>query len=177
MDFDLEIGIAVLERTPKVMRTWLQGLPDPWVFNNESGESWSPFDVLGHFIHGERTDWIPRAEIILSEDQNKTFEPFSRLAQFEDSQGKSLDESLDTFQSLRAKNLEKLRGFELQPADYERTGLHPEQGTVTLGQLLATWVAHDLNHLGQIAAVMARQYRRTVGPWQAYIDILVPQPK
>ena len=162
MDFDLETGIVVLERTPKVMRAWLQGLPDPWVFNNEGGDSWSPFDVLGHFIHGERTDWIPRAEIILSEDQNKTFEPFNRLAQFEDSEGKSLDELLNTFEALRANNLEKLRGFELQLSDYERTGLHPELGTVTLRQLLATWVAHDLNHLGQIAAVMARQYRRPV---------------
>ena len=177
MDFDLEVGMAVLEKTPKVVRAWLQGLPDPWVFNNEGGESWSPFDVLGHFIHGERTDWIPRAEIILSEDQNKIFEPFDRLAQFQDSQGKSLDELLDTFEALRAKNLEKLRGFELQPGDYERTGIHPDLGTVTLKQLLATWVAHDLNHLGQIAEVMARQYRDAVGLWRAYIDILTPQSK
>ena len=172
MDFDLESGIAVLERTPKVMRAWLQGLPDSWVFNDEGGESWSPFDVLGHFIHGERTDWIPRAEIILSENQDKTFEPFDRWAQFQDSQGKSLDELLDTFEALRAKNLEKLRGFDLQPADYERTGIHPDLGTVTLKQLLATWVAHDLNHLGQIAEVMARHYRDAVGPWREYIDIL-----
>jgi len=177
MDFDLEDGIAILDRTPKVIRTWLQGLPDPWVFNNDGGESWSPFDVLGHFTHGERTDRIPRAEIILSEDQNKTFEPFDRWAQFQDSQGKSLDELLDTFEALRAKNLEKLRGFDLQPSDYERTGIHPDLGTVTLKQLLATWVAHDLNHLGQIAEVMARQYRNAVGPRQAYIDILTPQPK
>jgi len=168
----LETAIAILERTPLTLKTWLPGLPDEWIYGNEGEHSWSPYDIVGHFVHGERTDWIPRAEIILSDIGDKKFKTFNRFAQFEESQGKTLDELLEIFAKLRSANISRLQGFNLDPADFDRTGIHPELGTVTLGQLIATWTAHDLNHLSHIAEVMARQYREAVGPWRAYLDIL-----
>ncbi len=168
MNLDLDQAIAVLERTPAVVRVMLANLPDPWIYNNEGPETWSPFDIVGHFIHGEHTDWMPRARMILEHGSSKTFEPFDRFAQFETSQGKSLDDLLDEFDSLRKQNIAALRSFDLQFADLEREGSHPELGRVTMRQLLATWVAHDLCHLAQIAEVMARQYREAIGPWKAY---------
>jgi len=175
MDFDLELGLSILERTPGLLRAWLAGLPDAWVLGNGDEDTWSPYHVVGHLIHGERRDWIERTEIILYGEGKKEFEPFDRFAQFEASKGKSLDELLATFEELRERNLEKLQAFDLDPSDYQKTGIHPELGTVTLGQLLATWVAHDLNHIGQIAEVMARQYKDAVGPWRAYIGIVGDQ--
>jgi hypothetical protein len=172
MEFDLDLGILILQKTPGLLKDWLIGLPDEWVYGDASGDVWSPYDVVGHLVHGERTDWIDRAEIILSEEGSKTFEPFDRFAQFEGSKGKSLGELLAEFEALRKENIAKLRGFNLSPSDFQLQGIHPELGMVTLGQLLATWVAHDLNHIAQIAEFMARQYTYAVGPWRAYLDIL-----
>jgi hypothetical protein len=173
MNFEIELAIEILSRTPKILQAWLSDIPETWGYCNEGNETWSAFDVVGHFIHGERTGWSRRAQLILSGDDDvPEFEPFDRFAQFEASKGKTLAELLAIFAELRAKNLEILRGFNLQPADFEREGKHPELGIVNLKQLLATWVVHDLDHLGQIGQVMARQYRDEVGPWGAYLTIL-----
>jgi hypothetical protein len=172
MDFDLELAIDVLSRTPRILEAWLSDLPDDWVISNGGKDAWSPFDVVGHLIHGERTDWIPRAKIILSNAGTREFKPFDRFAQFEDNKEKSVGELLRTFAKLREENLSILRGFDFQPSDYQLKGKHPELGAVTLKQLLSTWVVHDLNHLGQIAKVMAKQYKEAVGPWKAYLSIL-----
>jgi uncharacterized damage-inducible protein DinB len=172
MKFKLDQTIAILTRTPSTLQIMLDGLPDVWVHCNEGAETWSPYDIVGHFIHGERTDWIPRAKIILKHGPSKQFDPFDRYAQFEASKGKTLKELLDLFETLRRRNLEVLSDLNLSPADIELVGIHPEFGEVTLGQLLATWAVHDLSHIGQIAQVMAKQYANAVGPWQAYLPIL-----
>lgn len=172
MHFDLEQAIQVLERTPAALRSLLADLPAEWIQGYEGPETWSPFDVVGHLIHGEQTDWIPRARIILEHRESRTFEPFDRFAQFEASQGKTLGDLLGEFERLRAENLETLRGLDLSPDDLARKGRHPELGTVTLRQLLATWVVHDLGHITQIARAMATQYGDEVGPWRAYLSIL-----
>jgi len=170
MQFRLQDGLAILERTPSILDVWLRDLPDPWAFANDGHDTWSPFDILGHLIHGEITDWVPRLRIILSDSSNRTFEPFDRFAQLQANKAKSVPDLLDTFRNLRRSNVENLRSLSL--TEYDRTGIHPSLGTVNLRQLLATWVAHDLNHLAQIAEVMARQYRLEVGPWRESLDIL-----
>ncbi len=172
MNFTFEDALPVLSRTPAVLRSLLADLPESWIRATESPDTWSPFDIVGHLIHGERTDWIPRTELLLAHGESRPFTPFDRFAQFKDSQGKSLRELLDTFTELRAQNVDRLESLRLTPADLERRGRHPELGPVTLGQLLATWVAHDLNHLGQIARVMGKQYTDAVGPWRAYLPML-----
>jgi hypothetical protein len=172
MRFDLTEAMPVLERTPRVLRDLLTGLPDGWGRATEGPDTWSPFDVVGHLIHGERTDWVARMEIILHDGEDRTFTPFDRFAQFEASSGKTLDELLDTFAWLRAANLARLQVHELTEADLNRRGRHPELGPVTLRQLLATWVAHDLSHIGQIVRVMGRSYAEAVGPWRAYLPML-----
>ena len=172
MNFDLQEGVAVLERTPQVLRLLLGGLPDVWIRSNEGESTWGPYDVVGHLIHGERTDWIPRARIILAQGASRRFEPFDRFAQFEESRGKSLDDLLTEFAALRADNLQILRGLPLTDATFALEGEHPTFGRVTLRELLATWVAHDLNHIGQISRVMARQYADAVGPWKEFLPIL-----
>jgi uncharacterized damage-inducible protein DinB len=171
MNFNLNDALAVLESTPATLSALLAGLPPVWVLATEGEGTWSPFDVLGHLVHGERTDWIPRTRHILAGDA-LPFEPFDRQAMFAESQGKCLNNLLETFARLRAENLAELRAMNLSPADLERTGRHPELGVVTLRQLLATWVVHDLDHLGQIARVMAKAYGDEVGPWRAYVSIL-----
>jgi hypothetical protein len=171
MDFNLDDALALLERTPATLSTLLSGLAPVWVHSTEGEGTWSPFDVLGHLIHGERTDWIPRARHILAGDA-RPFEPFDRTAMFAESRGKGLNELLETFAQLRAENLAELRSLRLSPVDMERTGQHPELGVVTLRQLLATWVVHDLDHVGQIARVMAKAYGDEVGPWREYVSIL-----
>jgi hypothetical protein len=173
--FSLDDALPVLRATPAVLRAWLSGLPATWTATNEGPETWSPFDIVGHLIHGERTDWLPRVELLLAHGESKPFTPFDRFAQFRDSAGKTLPDLLETFASLRQENLARLESLRLKPADFPRRGLHPELGPVTLGQLLATWVAHDLNHLGQIARVMGRQYTETVGPWVEYLPLLGPR--
>ncbi len=172
MRFDLEGAVAVLSRTPEVLRVQLAGLPEGWTSGNEGPETWSPYDVIGHLIHGERTDWIPRARIVLEHGPAKAFEPFDRFAQFKDSRGKSLGSLLDTFASLRRENLATLRSWNLGAADFEKPGKHPELGAVTLGQLLATWVVHDFDHIVQVSRVMAKQYAGEVGVWRAYLSVL-----
>ena len=170
--FDLADVIELLDRTPGILRASPAGLSDEWVHTTEGPKIWSPFDIVGHLIHGEKTDWIPRAKHILSGESTIPFEPFDRFAQFEDSAGKSLDSLLDEFETLRRKNLEELASFELAEADLALRGHHPEFGTVTLRQLLATWVAHDLSHLAQMARVMGRRYKEDAGPWKQYLSVL-----
>ena len=172
VNFTLSDAVPVLRRTPAVLRAWLGDLPDSWTTSNEGPDTWSPYDIVGHLIHGERTDWIPRTELLLAHGESRPFTPFDRFAQSRESRGKSLRELLDTFTDLRAQNVVRLESLQLTPADLERRGRHPELGPVTLGQLLATWVAHDLNHLGQMARVMGRQYTGAVGPWLAYLPML-----
>jgi hypothetical protein len=173
VDFDLDHGLAVLERTPIVLRALLAGLPDVWTRQNEGPETWSPHEVVGHLIEGERSDWIPRARIVLAQGPSTAFMPFDRTAhQRSRSAAAPLDELLETFARLRADNLLALRNWSLTPAQLELTGVHPEFGTVTLKQHLSTWVAHDLGHLVQISRTMARQYRDAVGPWRAYLSAL-----
>jgi hypothetical protein len=172
MDFDLRHSLAVLERTPRVLEALLSGLPDPWTMNNEGAETWSPFDVVGHLIDGEFTDWMARLQIILKQGPDRRFEPFDRFRHIKRNKGRSLDELLAEFRQLREKNLEVLRTLHLTSAHFSLTAEHPAFGTVTLEQLLSTWVAHDLGHIAQIARVMAKQYREAVGPWEAYLPVL-----
>ena len=172
MEFQLNHAKAVLSRTPGTLHSLLHDLPDDWVFPNEGPDTWSPFDVLGHLIHGEETDWIPRARMILEYGEHRAFEPFDRFAMFEKSRGRSLAELLLTFQQLREKSLQDLEQLNLTPEMLAKRGMHPELGVVTLSQLLSTWVVHDLGHVGQIVRVMAKQYKEAVGPWQEYLPIL-----
>jgi len=172
MKFNLPQAIEVLERTPIVLDTLLHGLSTEWTTNNEGGDTWSPYDVMGHLIHGEKTDWTQRMEIILSQGDNKTFASFDRFAQFEESKGKTLTQLLDEFKTAKQYNLAILKSKNLTGSDLTKTGTHPMFGTVTLEQLLATWVAHDLNHIAQISRVMAKQYKEEVGPWIEYLRIL-----
>lgn len=170
--FVLDEGVAILERTPSTLDALLRGLPDGWITANEGGETWSPFDVIGHLIHGERTDWLPRARIILEYGEARAFDRFDRLAQFAESEGRTLTSLLDEFATLRQENLRGLAALRLTDADLDRRGRHPELGVVTLRQLLATWVAHDLDHVAQVSRVLARQYSDDVGPWRAYLRII-----
>ena len=172
MDFQLDEAVAVLERTPGTLRALLSGLPEAWVTANEGPETFSAFDNVGHLIHGERTDWIPRARIILAQGVDRRFAPYDRFAQAHESAGRSLAELLDEFAQLRAENVAQLRGWHLTDTELALEGRHPELGVVTLRQLLATWVAHDLGHLAQTARVMAKCYREAVGPWRQYLPIL-----
>ena len=172
MAFDLEEALAVLERTPAALDALLRGLPDAWIHQTEGPGTWSPFDVVGHLLHGEKTDWIARAEIIRTRGEARPFDPFDRFAMFEASKGKTLGDLLDGFARLRARNLETVRGWNLQPEDLTLRGTHPALGAVTLGQLLATWAAHDLSHLRQIARTMAKRYADAVGPWREYLPVM-----
>ena len=187
MPHNLDHTIALLTRTPATLNAMLRDLPDDWILGNEgekngSGKTgdektggiktWSPFDVVGHLIHGERTDWMPRAKMILEFGETKTFVPFDRWAQERESQGKSLPQLLDEFARLRVENLNQLSALNLQPEQLALRGRHPALGVVTLSQLLATWAAHDLTHVHQISRVMAHQYRDHVGPWSAFLGVL-----
>jgi len=172
VDFDLRVAIPILERTPATLRALLGGLPSDWTDATEGPDTWSPYDVVGHLIHGEHTDWIPRARIILEQGTNRRFEPFDRFAQFRDSEGKSLAELLDEFERLRAESLATLAGWRLTDAQLSLEGEHPTFGAVTLRQLLSTWTAHDLGHVAQISRVMAKQYRDAVGPWRAFLPVM-----
>jgi hypothetical protein len=174
MDFDLRTAVPVLARTPAVVVALLRDLPDGWTTGTEGPDTWSPFDVVGHLIHADRTDWLTRAEHILSHGDSAPFPPFDRFAQLETSRGRSLGELLDTFAAVRAESLRRLEALNLTQADLARPGLHGDLGRVTLGQLLATWVAHDLDHIVQISRVMARQYTDAVGPWRRYLRVIGP---
>jgi hypothetical protein len=172
MDFDLASAAAVLTRTPETLRTLLTGLAEPWIRSNEGGETFSPFDVVGHLIDGEETDWVPRARIILARDPQARFVPFDRLRHRGRNAGRSLDSLLEEFATLRRKNIDTLRTWKLGPAELALQGTHPSLGPVTLRQLLSCWVVHDLGHLAQVARVMAKQYRGEVGPWVPYLPVL-----
>ena len=170
--FELREGIAVLERTPGVFRSLLDGLPEAWIAADEGPDTFSPFENVGHLVHGERSDWIPRARIILAQGEVRRFEPYDRFAQRRESEGKTVSELLAEFASLRAANLETLRAWKLTDRELALEGEHPALGTVSLRQLLATWVAHDLGHIAQTTRVMAKRYRDAVGPWRAYLPVL-----
>ena len=168
MDFRLRDAITVLERTPRSLHSMLDELPAEWLAGNEGPDTFSPYDVVGHLIHGERTDWIPRARLILAQGPSVRFEPFDRFGHVNESTGKALPQLLETFERLRAVNLATLEGWSLSEEQLSLRGEHPELGPVTLRQLLATWAIHDLTHLAQITRTMARQYRDVVGPWRRY---------
>jgi hypothetical protein len=172
MDHDLNHTTALLSRTPGALNALLRDLPDTWVFRNEGEDTWTPFDIVGHLVHGERADWIPRAQRILEFGETRAFEPFDRLAQVRESKGKTLEQLLDEFAALRSENLGQLRAWNLRPEDLAKSGLHPSLGTVTMSQLLTTWAGHDLTHLHQLSRVMAYQCRQAVGPWSQYLGVL-----
>jgi hypothetical protein len=172
MEHNLHHTIALLTRTPAALNALLRDLPEAWTLQNEGENTWRAFDVVAHLIHGERTDWMPRARMVLKFGDTQPFEPFDRLGHARESQRKSLAQLLDEFSRLRSENLDELRALNLRPADLERRGRHPALGVVTLSQLLASWAAHDLTHLHQISRVMAHQYRQAVGPWSAYLGVL-----
>jgi len=172
MGHDLQRTVSILARTPAALDALLRDLPDEWASRNEGENTWSAFDVVGHLIHGERTDWIPRAKMVLQFGETRTFEPFDRWGQVRESQGKSLEQLLDEFARLRSGNLTELRALNLRQEDLERRGRHPALGVVTLSELLATWAAHDLTHLHQLSRVMAHPYREAVGPWSRYLGVL-----
>lgn len=172
MEHELEHTIALLARTPATLDALLRDLPEFWTTRNEGENTFSAFDIVGHLIQGEKTDWIPRVKLILSAGETREFEKFDRRAQEQESDGKSLAALLDEFGRLRSENLRELRAMNLVPADLERRGRHPALGVVTLSQLLATWAAHDLTHLHQLSRVLAYQYREAVGPWSAYLGVM-----
>ncbi len=172
MEFNLESTLKILRRTPGILEEMLGGLPEDLIHSNEGDESWSPYDIVGHLIHGERTDWIPRMEIILGHTTDKNFKPFDRFAQFRESEGKSMAELLGTFRNLRLYNTGMLESARLSESQLKMQGIHPAFGKVSLSELLATWTVHDLNHIGQISRVLAYQYKDAIGPWTAYMGIL-----
>ncbi len=171
-EFRLDEAMAVLSRTPAVLNALLRGLPETWVRSNEGKDTWSAFDIVGHLIFVDRTDWMPRARIILENGEARPFDPLDRFAQLNESQDKPLEQLLDEFARLRKENLAALQALNLQPKDLTRRGTHPALGAVTLGELLAAWAVHDLTHLHQLSRVMAHQYRDAVGPWSAYLGVL-----
>lgn len=172
LNHELSDTIALLTRTPAVLNALLRDLPDMWTSTNEGEHTWSAFDIVGHLIHAERADWMPRVKMVLRSGDTQTFEPFDREGHAREVHGRSLVQLLDEFARVRAENLLELRALNLQPDDLERRGRHPAFGAVTLSALLATWAAHDLTHLHQITRVMAHQYREAVGPWSVYLGVL-----
>jgi hypothetical protein len=170
--FSLTESIALLTRTPATLNALLRGLPEIWVRNNEGKDTWSAFDIVGHLICGDRTDWVPRVRTILEHGEARPFDPFDRFAQKRESEGKSLEQLLDDFAQVRSESLAALQALNLQSADMARRGKHPALGVVTLSELLATWAVHDLTHLHQLSRVMAYQYREAVGPWSAFLGVL-----
>lgn len=172
MPFNLQESIDILSRTPAVLENLLQGLPDSWLRSNEGENTWSPCDIVGHLIHGEKTDWLVRTKIILGDSENKRFEPYDRFAQEREDQTRSIEVLLNEFQKRRSDNLSELKSMQISESDLDKKGMHPELGEVSLRHLLAAWVVHDLGHIAQISRVMAKQYGDEVGPWPAYLGIL-----
>jgi uncharacterized damage-inducible protein DinB len=170
--FSLTESVALLTRTPATLNALLRGLPATWTHNNEGKDTWSAFDIVGHLISADRSDWMPRVRNILENGETLPFKPFDRLAQKKESQGKSLEQLLDDFAQVRDETLTALQSLNLQAADFAQRGKHPSLGTVTLSELLATWAVHDLTHLHQLSRVMAYQYRDAVGPWSAFLGVL-----
>jgi hypothetical protein len=172
MEHNLPHTISLLARTPAAFNALLRELPETWTLRNEGENTWSAFDIVGHLIYAERADWMPRVKMVLEFGEGQTFESFDRWGHARESQSKSLGQRLDEFAGLRSENLRELGALNLRQEDLELRGRHPSLGVVTLSQLLATWVAHDLTHLHQISRVMAHQYREVVGPWSAYLGVL-----
>ena len=172
MEFQLDQAKEILRRTPATLNALLADLPNDWVLSNEGPETWSPYDVIGHLIEGEETDWIPRARIILEHGEMRPFDKFDRFAMFQKSKGKSLLELLAQFEQLRGESLRQLDEMKLTPELLQKRGMHPALGVVTLSQLLSAWVVHDLGHIRQIVRVMAKQYREAIGPWTEYLTIV-----
>jgi hypothetical protein len=172
MKHNLQHTILLLTRTPSALNAFLRDLPETWTLGKEGENTWSPYEIVGHLIHGERTDWMPRVKRVLVSGEAQAFDSFDRLGHISESRGKSMEQLLDEFARLRSENLAELRALNLQPEDLQRRGRHPAFGTVTLSQLLATWAVHDLTHLHQISRVMAHQYHEAVGPWSAYLGVL-----
>src|ERR1700683_4517239 len=172
MEHNLQDTISLLAHTPGALNALLRGLPETWTLRNEGENTWSVFDVVGHLIHGERVDWMPRAKPVLQFGETQPFASFDRLGHVRESQGKSLEQLLDEFARLRSENLVELRSLNLRQNDLERRGRHPSLGVVTLSELLATWAAHDLTHLHQISRIMAHEYQEAVGPWSRYLGVL-----
>ena len=172
MKYSLERSYEILDRTPVVLQDLLSGLPDDWVMPNEGPETFSPYDVIGHLVHGEKTDWTVRTKMILEFGNTKTFEKYDRFAQYEESKGKSLQQLLDEFAAIRKENMVWFKALNLTEDDLDKQGLHPVLGDVTLRHLLATWVVHDLTHIAQITRVMAKQYKTEMGPWPEFFRIL-----
>ncbi|MFY7671824.1 DinB family protein [Tenacibaculum sp. MEBiC06402] len=171
MSFNITKTIEILERTPKTLKSLLLGVSKEWIYNNEGENTWSPYEIVGHLIHGEKTDWIPRAKIILSNSENKTFEPFDRFAQNK-VEKKPIDELIKEFENLRKNNIKTLKSFQIDTNKLMQKGIHPELGDVNLKQLLSAWVVHDLGHIAQISRVMAKQYDKEVGVWKEYLGVL-----
>ena len=169
---NMDDAVAILTRTPQILDAWLRGMPNTWAKGNEGKDTWNAFDIVGHLISGERTDWMPRLRIILEHGEARPFDSFDRFAQEHESKGKTVEQSLDEFAQLRKENLAALKELKLQPDDLERRGTHPALGVVTLSQLLATWAVHDLTHIHQLSRVMAHQYWDEVGPWSEYLGVL-----
>ncbi|WP_196892689.1 DinB family protein [Aureivirga marina] len=172
MQFNLNKSIEILEKTPAILETYLTELSDEWLFINEGENTWNPYDIVGHLIFGEKTDWIVRIKIILSKSESKIFEPFDRFAQLNEDQNIPISQLLKTFSKLRRQNLEELKSLNISESDLNLTGIHPEFREVTLKELIATWAVHDLGHIAQISRVMAKQYKEEVGPWINYLGIL-----
>ncbi len=172
MEFKLPEATQILQRTPVVLTEMIGGIPDRWIKATEGVGTWSCYDIVGHLIYGELTDWIPRARIILEHGEARPFEPFDRFAQFREDQTRPISALLDQFAFLRAENVRVLQDLRLSGEDLARRGTHPEFGAITLGHLIASWAVHDLSHISQVARVTAKQYSQEVGPWRAYVSIL-----
>jgi DinB superfamily len=172
MKTDLADLIDLLNRTPQALKELLHGLPKTSTESNEGENTWSPFDVIGHLIYGEQVNWIPRAKMILEFGEAKVFEPFDRFAQFEASKGKTMEDLLEEFEDIRQENIRTLKNMNLTLEDLQRRGHHQEFGRVTLGELLSTWAAHDLDHVVQISRTLAKGYREAIGPWRAYLSVM-----
>ena len=172
MKYSLERSYEILDRTPAVLQSLLAGLPDDWVMPNEGPETYSPYDVIGHLIHGEKTDWTARAKMILEFGNTQTFVRWNREAMYEESMGKTLQQLLDEFATIRKENMGWFKALNLTEEDLDKKGMHPVLGEVTLRNLLATWVVHDLTHIAQITRVMAKQYTGEMGPWPEFFRIL-----
>lgn len=172
MKFELNKSLEILERTPLILEAYLVGLSEEWLKSNEGEGSWSPYEIVGHLIFGEMTDWLVRIKIILNSSENKLFEPFDRFAQLKENQSIPISQLLRTFSQLRSENIAELKSLNIRKDDLKLKGIHPEFGQVTLEQLIATWTVHDLGHIGQISRVMAKQYKNEVGPWINYLGVL-----
>ena len=172
MEYQYEHAVEILRRTPTTLTALLRGLPEAWTTSTEGPDTWSAYDIVGHLLHADEADWMERTRTILEQGEKRPFDSFNRTAMFEKYQGYSLDQLLAAFEQARANNLATLSGWHITPEKLARTGIHPALGAVTLSQLLATWVVHDLNHIGQVVEVMSRQYAEAVGPWSAYLAIL-----